>query len=283
MSDELVGIVAAEDGEHRWLAANLSSGELAAIGMNDTFAEGPTSFVSAVGSAQMEPAPGSHVALARGEVQCVGFEDEAPGATGGAFYCWDSRLPAGEQIVNVSGMTFDHAYARTWADRYLVAVGHSGDEDYELFWADLAVPSPTPMFRKLFDNVDGSSFHSDGSSVPRSVQVLSDDVMCWLADAGRGVDGAPANDRLHCHVISANKTLVVSEENGRSVFELSAALVGGSVYAASGPRNEVWAWNLISGNVSRLQDDVQSQGVGFQVDDIYYLSEYAGVAFSYYD
>jgi len=200
---------------------DVKSQNISFIGMNNIFGEG--SALAALAGAFVEPKPISHVSMVGGDVRCVGIvrRDESYDTLGAEYYCWDTRLPLGQQIVEVTGVAFSTPILYTFADRYLVAIGwdpsDSGAHDIEVYWADLQSPSATPAFTVLHESrTTGSGFlESQISSNERdfraSLQILSDDVLCWLALTSGSASEANSDRFLHCYAISSNVTHVMGE------------------------------------------------------------------------
>lgn len=227
----------------------------------------------------------SHVSLADGKVRCVGFKhtDETGDTLENTVYCWDMRLPTGNQVVKVSGATHKYGLTTwTWADKYLVVVGKSDDADIELMWADLSVPSSSPAFTKLHDNPDGSSFPHSNAKI-RNVAALSDDLLCWLADVGRDADSSSSNDHMHCFSLSAGTIYAMDEPLGMSwTSTLTAVAVNGTVYVNAGQRNSLWAWQLANGTVSKLEDMFPGSD-SLELSSLAAISDEVGVAFGFRD
>lgn len=87
--------------ENRWAAVNASAREIGRIGFNNTFGEGSKFLLDGVHILY----PRSFTSVVGGAVHCVTINpQDAQGSNLGAkIVCWDSRLPTGNQIIEIGG------------------------------------------------------------------------------------------------------------------------------------------------------------------------------------
>lgn len=271
---------------NRWAVINITSGESHLVGLDNAMGEGTGLAAFDADDGQdyraAHPLSYSHITLMSAAVRCVGVQriDISRTPVDASYFCWDTRLPAGQQVVEVAGVSFD-TYAQTWAwaDRYLVVFGWDANDDAELYWVDFQTPSASPSFSKLYDNANGASFMGPGQSRGASVLVLSDDVLCWLGDTGATANSDARDSYLHCHIISQGITRVTGDAYGSLSSIIKAALSDGVLYFMGGNTNIIRAWDLSSGVLTKFED-VRTTCTGYSYF-IYPLSDALGVVFSY--